>query len=115
LHSFLLQGGTESIILAIKAHRDYYRDTWNIQHPEMVVGISAHAAVDKACDMLGIKVPIYEGYTYLLFLKSILIFFFLDMVSPTAVYKLIKVELDPVSFKVDLKALKKAITVNTIM
>lgn len=51
-----LQGGTESIILAIKAHRDYYKDTWNIQHPEMVVGISAHAAVDKACDMLGIKV-----------------------------------------------------------
>ena len=51
-----VQGGTESIILAIKAHRDYYRDAWNITAPEIVVGISAHAAVDKACDMLGIKV-----------------------------------------------------------
>lgn len=30
-------------------------------------------------------------------------------------YKLIKVELDPVSFKIDLQALKRAVTVNTIM
>lgn len=37
------------------------------------------------------------------------------MVVSPAVYKLIKVELDPVSFKVDLKALKKAVSVNTIM
>lgn len=48
-------GGTESIILAIKAHRDYYRERFNIQAPEMIVASSAHAAVDKACDLMGIK------------------------------------------------------------
>jgi sphinganine-1-phosphate aldolase len=51
----LLQGGTESIICAIKSHRDFYRDNFGITEPEMVVGNSAHAAVDKACDMLRIK------------------------------------------------------------
>eukprot|EP00605_Chrysophyceae_sp_TOSAG23-4_P001438 GSChrysophyteH1.ASY1.ANO1.1566.1 assembled CDS len=48
-------GGTESIILAIKAHRDYYRDVKGITKPEMIACTSAHAAVNKACDMLGIK------------------------------------------------------------
>ena len=48
-------GGTESIILAIKAHRDFYRDQRGIAYPEMVACTSAHAAVDKACDLLGIK------------------------------------------------------------
>eukprot|EP01031_Cornospumella_fuschlensis_P027604 gene27604-33337_t len=48
-------GGTESIILAIKTHRDYYRQKYDITQPEMICGLSAHAAVDKACDMLGIK------------------------------------------------------------
>ena len=57
-HSHLLalhQGGTESIILAIKAHRDYYRFTYGITTPELIVGVSAHAAVDKACDLMNIK------------------------------------------------------------
>jgi len=48
-------GGTESIVLAIKAHRDYYRDEKGITQPEMIACTSAHAAVNKACDMLGIK------------------------------------------------------------
>lgn len=76
-------GGTESIIMAIKSHRDYYRDNHNITAPEMVVGNSAHAAVDKACDMMGIK--------------------------------LIKVDLDPITFRIDLYALEAAIGPNTIM
>jgi sphinganine-1-phosphate aldolase len=60
-----LKGGTESIILAIKAHRDFYRDVHGITAPEMVVGVSAHAAVDKACDLMGIKlikVPLDSAY-----------------------------------------------------
>lgn len=77
------QGGTESIIMAIKTHRDYFRDFHNITAPEMVVGNSAHAAVDKACDLMNIK--------------------------------LIKVPLDPVTFKIDLDALRAAIGPNTIM
>jgi sphinganine-1-phosphate aldolase len=48
-------GGTESIILAIKSHRDFYRDNHGITEPHMVVGESAHAAVDKACDLMNIK------------------------------------------------------------
>jgi len=48
-------GGTESIILAIKTHRDYYRRKAGITAPEMVACVSAHAAVDKACEMLGVK------------------------------------------------------------
>lgn len=48
-------GGTESIILAIKAHRDYYRRKANITAPEMIACTSAHAAVDKACELLNIK------------------------------------------------------------
>ena len=53
-------GGTESIVLAIKAHRDYYTHRHGITRPEMIACVTAHAAVDKACDMLGItliKVP----------------------------------------------------------
>ena len=48
-------GGTESIILAIKAHRDFYRKKYRITSPELVCCVSAHAAVDKACDLMNIK------------------------------------------------------------
>ena len=41
------QGGTESIILAIKAHRDYYLQQHGITRPEIICCVSAHAAVDK--------------------------------------------------------------------
>lgn len=57
-------GGTESIILAMKAHRDYYRETAGITAPEMVACISAHAAVDKGCNLMGItliKVPMDQN------------------------------------------------------
>jgi glutamate/tyrosine decarboxylase-like PLP-dependent enzyme len=78
-----MQGGTESIIMAIKSHRDYFREYHGITAPEMVVGNSAHAAVDKACDLMNIK--------------------------------LIKVALDPETYKIDLDALRAAIGPNTIM
>lgn len=53
-------GGTESIILAIKAARDFYRDKKGVGNrrrgkPEVLACISAHAAVDKACDLMGLK------------------------------------------------------------
>lgn len=41
-------GGTESIVLAIKAHRDWHRRERGVTRPELVCGESAHAAVDKA-------------------------------------------------------------------
>jgi sphinganine-1-phosphate aldolase len=80
---FISKGGTESIIMAIKTHRDYFREFHGITAPEMVVGNSAHAAVDKACDLMNIK--------------------------------LIKVALDPETYRIDLNALLKAIGPNTIM
>jgi sphinganine-1-phosphate aldolase len=69
--------------MAIKTHRDYFREFHGITAPEMVVGNSAHAAVDKACDLMNIK--------------------------------LIKVALDPETYRIDLNALLKAIGPNTIM
>ena len=48
-------GGTESIVLAIKTHRDYYREKFGITEPEMIACTSAHAAVNKGCDLLGVK------------------------------------------------------------
>jgi sphinganine-1-phosphate aldolase len=48
-------GGTESIILAAKSHRDYYRLKSGITKPEIVACVSAHAAIEKACELLSIK------------------------------------------------------------
>ena len=48
-------GGTESIILACKAYRDYAREVKGIEHPNMVVPYTAHAAFDKAADLMDIS------------------------------------------------------------
>ena len=48
----LTSGGTESILMAVKAYRDYYRK----EHPEMIVPVTAHAAFDKAAEYFGIKI-----------------------------------------------------------
>jgi sphinganine-1-phosphate aldolase len=54
-------GGTESIIMAMKA----YRDRAGIRRPEMVIPDSAHVAFDKAAHYLGYKqtrVPVAPDY-----------------------------------------------------
>lgn len=48
-------GGTESIILAIKAHREHYGIKQSIQYPELTCGPTAHAAVDKARELMNIR------------------------------------------------------------
>jgi len=50
----LTSGGTESILMACKAHRDYYRKR-GITEPEMIIPESAHAAFNKACHYFNIK------------------------------------------------------------
>jgi len=45
-------GGTESIILACKAYRDWAREERGIQDPNIIVPVTAHAAFDKAAAML---------------------------------------------------------------
>lgn len=79
----LTTGGTESILLACKAYRDYGREVNSIDRPNMVIPTTAHTAFDKAAKYLGITV------------------------------KLVKV--DSQTFKVDLKAMERAINKNTIM
>jgi glutamate/tyrosine decarboxylase-like PLP-dependent enzyme len=56
-------GGTESIMLAMKAYRDWARSKKKIASPQMVVPSTAHAAFDKASQYFGIemiKVPVGE-------------------------------------------------------
>jgi glutamate/tyrosine decarboxylase-like PLP-dependent enzyme len=58
-------GGTESILLAMKAYRDHARETRGITAPEMVVPVSAHAAFDKASQYFGIKmhrIPVGDDF-----------------------------------------------------
>ncbi|EGC39408.1 sphingosine-1-phosphate lyase [Dictyostelium purpureum] len=59
----LTSGGTESIFMAVKAYRDFYKDKTN--NPEIVVPVTIHAAFDKACEYLKIKirhVPVDKNY-----------------------------------------------------
>ena len=46
---FMTSGGTESILMAVKAARDRLRSERNITKPNIVLPTSAHAAFDKAC------------------------------------------------------------------
>lgn len=48
-------GGTESILLAVRAHWEYYGRRRGIAHPEVVCGTSAHCALLKACKLLRIR------------------------------------------------------------
>eukprot|EP00879_Flechtneria_rotunda_P016083 GHRR01016824.1.p1 GENE.GHRR01016824.1~~GHRR01016824.1.p1 ORF type:complete len:524 (+),score=169.46 GHRR01016824.1:2119-3690(+) len=51
----MTSGGTESILLAVKAARDYMADIRGITAPEMVIGLSAHAAYYKAAEYFNVK------------------------------------------------------------
>ncbi len=58
-------GGTESILLAMRAYRDYARERRGISRPEIVAPVTAHAAFDKAArffDMPLVRVPVDDGY-----------------------------------------------------
>jgi len=41
-------GGTESILMSMKTHRDYFRESKGIDKPNIVCPITAHPAFDKA-------------------------------------------------------------------
>ncbi|MFN8323654.1 MAG: aminotransferase class V-fold PLP-dependent enzyme [Chitinophagales bacterium] len=58
-------GGTESILVAMKAYRDRGREEKGITEPEMILPITAHAAFDKASQYFNIKqvkVPVTGNY-----------------------------------------------------
>lgn len=52
----ITSGGTESILLACRAYRNYGREEKGIEKPNMVLPVTAHTAFDKAADYLGIRV-----------------------------------------------------------
>ncbi|KAF7321892.1 Sphinganine-1-phosphate aldolase [Mycena kentingensis (nom. inval.)] len=52
----MTSGGTESIIMSVKTHRDWARAVKGITEPEIVIPSSAHAAFDKGAAYLKIKV-----------------------------------------------------------
>ncbi|KAF2904404.1 hypothetical protein ILUMI_01769 [Ignelater luminosus] len=76
-------GGTESILMACKAYRDYAREEKGIKKPEMIVPVTAHAAFDKASQYFKIRMHY--------------------------------ISVDPVTTQVDIKAMKRAISSNTIL
>merc|ERR1719327_207705 len=51
----MTNGGTESILSAVKATRDWMRHERGIRAPEMIIGVSAHAAFIKASEYFKIK------------------------------------------------------------
>lgn len=58
-------GGTESILLAMKAYRDWARDWKKITMPEMIIPTTAHAAFDKAAQYFNIRcirIPVDTNY-----------------------------------------------------
>ncbi len=71
-------GGTESIVLAMKAYRDYAKNVKGIENPVIVCPTTAHAAFDKAADILNIGIR--------------------------------HVPVDPVTQKVDIAAMRRAIS-----
>ncbi len=59
-------GGTESILLAMKAYRDRARSQRGTQVPEAILPTTAHVAFDKACDYFGlraVRVPVTSDLT----------------------------------------------------
>jgi glutamate/tyrosine decarboxylase-like PLP-dependent enzyme len=62
---FMTSGGTESILVSVKAARERARAERGVEAPEMVVADSAHAAFHKAAHYFGIrvhKVPVRPDY-----------------------------------------------------
>ncbi len=59
-------GGTESILMAMKAARDWGRATRpEVEQPEMIIPVTAHPAWNKAAHYLGLKVvtvPVGEDF-----------------------------------------------------
>ncbi|KAJ7077267.1 pyridoxal phosphate-dependent transferase [Mycena belliarum] len=79
----MTSGGTESIIMSVKTHRDWAYAVKGVTEPEIIIPTSAHAAFDKGAAYLKIKVH--------------------------------TIPVDPVTRRVNLKAVKRAINANTIM
>ena len=52
---FMTSGGTESLLMAVKAARERGRRERGITRPNVVLPTSAHAAFEKGCDYFGVE------------------------------------------------------------
>ena len=52
---FMTSGGTESILMVVKAARDQFAQTDGVNKPNIVLPTSAHAAFEKACHYFGVE------------------------------------------------------------
>lgn len=52
---FMTSGGTESILMAVKAARERGRKEFGINQPNIVLPTSAHAAFEKGCHYFGVE------------------------------------------------------------
>ncbi len=62
---FLTSGGTESLLMAVKAARERGRTERGITHPNVVLPASAHAAFEKGCYYFGVesrRVPVRDDW-----------------------------------------------------
>ena len=58
-------GGSESLITALYAYREYARETRHITRPNVVMPVTAHVALDKGAHWLGVEMrhaPLTDGY-----------------------------------------------------
>ena len=63
---FLTSGGTESILVAVKAARERGRAERGLTEPNMVLPVSAHAAFHKGAHLFGLEVrkaPVLDDWT----------------------------------------------------
>ncbi|XP_063604047.1 sphingosine-1-phosphate lyase-like [Penaeus indicus] len=79
----MTSGGSESLLMAMKAMRDWGREVKGVKRAEVVMAVTGHSGFDKAASLLGVKIR--------------------------------KVPVDPVSFKADVNAMRRAINRNTVM
>ena len=52
---FMTSGGTESILMVVKAARDQFAQSTGVTTPNIVLPTSAHAAFEKACHYFGVE------------------------------------------------------------
>lgn len=62
-YGILTSGGTESIILAVKAYRNYFRKKSYNYRPNIITSDTVHAAFDKACDLMDIQLIKVKPYS----------------------------------------------------
>ena len=70
----MTSGGTESIVMAVRAHLQLYGKKRGIKNPEIISGVTAHAGLNKACDMFNIRVvqiPCGDGTGYKIDAKEV--------------------------------------------